>query len=137
MGPSRWEGMFEQDHGRRLEMGESLRIQKRGSQAAGHGQGVGAADLLQTCALIPNLLFPNHSHTQGASEEWSQDNCPGAEVWGQLFPNWTSNIWSHLPLSLSLKIRCSTPTGMSNLDQGPVCDGRVDSERQTPSFSPA
>lgn len=59
---------------------KSWRFEKQGSQAAVHGTGVGFADLLQTCALVPSLAFPNHGYTQEASEKPSQDNCPQAEA---------------------------------------------------------
>lgn len=54
----------------------------------------------------PALQFqiPNHGHTQGISKEGSQDNCPGADDM-QLFPTWTTNVQSHLPLSFTLKTK--------------------------------
>lgn len=51
------------------------------------------------------------------------------------FPNWTPNIWSHLPLKPSLKagygssLGVLAPVGVDNFDRDPARNRAMDSER--------
>lgn len=59
------------------------------------------------------------------------------------FPNWTPNIWSHLPLKPSLtagygsSLGVLAPVGVDNFDRDPARNRAMDSERQKPDLSPA